>query len=116
MEATGTTINIRRNEWKATITFLLCVLTLFALIVPTVGINVILSAFFRGDNPPAVYTILVASSSLIVLLTITDPIIIMRDKDVKEVLKEIKDSFCVRAKNNTTGPAIEEAVEATTRL
>ena len=106
-EAIGTI----KNEWKATITFSLLFLTLFALTVPIMSINIILSAFLRGDNgeyPPAAYPIVVINSSLVFLLIITDPVVIMRDKDVKEVLKEIKDSFCVRAKNNTTGPAIEE--------
>ena len=118
-EATGNTLNNYRHEWKATITFSLLFLTLFILVVPIIVINIVIAALFPGRTyPPAAYAIAVVNSALILLLTITDPIVIMRDKDVKEVLSKIKNTvFRVRSTNHTgCGITTATTTRRTTRL
>ena len=91
-----------RKEWKATITYSLLFLTLIAVVLPTIVTSLIIAAIFPdGDRPPWAYTLLVVTSSLILLLTITDPIVIMRDKDVKDVLSKIKNAVSCKKKVNT---------------
>lgn len=80
-----------RNEWKATITFSLLFVTLFVLILPVAVVSIVIIAISSGGElSPVAYTVLVANSGLILLLVITDPIVIMRNPDMKEVLFEIK--------------------------
>ena len=108
-----------RKEWKATITFSLLFLTLIAVVLPLILINLIIIAIFPdGDYSPVPYTILVGASSLFLLLTITDPIVIMRDKDVKEVLAEIKNACSCKKKFNTavTGNVPRHETSRTTAL
>ena len=93
-----------RKEWKATITFSLLFFALIALVLPNVLISITIAAISPdGIYSPVSYAILVVSSSWILLLTITDPIVIMRDKDVKEVLYKIKnDASCNKRVTETT--------------
>ena len=91
-----------RKEWKATITFSLLFVTLIAVVLPTIVTSLIIAAIFPdGDYSPGAYTVLVVAASSILLLTITDPIVIMRDKDVKDVLSKIKNAVSCKKKVNT---------------
>ena len=78
------------KEWKATITFSLLFLTLFALILPATVVLAIVIALSSGNEySPAAYSVLAINSCTLSLLTITDPIVIMRDKNMKEILYNI---------------------------
>ena len=91
-----------RKEWKATITFSLMFLTVVAVVLPNILTNLIIIAIFPdGDYSPVSYAILVVASSSILLLTITDPIVIMRDRDMKEVLSKIKNAASCKKLVNT---------------
>ena len=63
------------------------------MVLPNILTSLIIATILPdGDRPPWAYTLLVVAASSILLLTITDPIVIMRDKDVKEVLFKIKNA------------------------
>ena len=85
-----------RREWKATITFSLLFFSLFVLILPNTIIEVVVRTAYAGRMfPAAAHVLLTVNSSVLSLLVITDPIVIMRDKDVKEVLIKLRDFvFC----------------------
>ena len=92
-----------RKEWKATITFSLLFFSLFAFNLPSTIIEVTVRAAFSGRMfSAAAYTILTFNSSLFSLLIITDPIVIMRDSDVKEILLGIRNKvFCKEVRRPT---------------
>ena len=85
-----------RKEWKATITFSLLFFSLFVLILPNTIIEVVVRTAYAGRMfPAAAHVLLTVNSSVLSLLVITDPIVIMRDKDVKEVLIKLRNFvFC----------------------
>jgi phosphatidylglycerophosphate synthase len=84
---------IRKSEWKATFTFFLLFMTVFAMTVPSVAISIAISSIYSfTEPPPAVYTLVLFSSCVLYFVIITDPIVIMRNHDVKEVLAEIKEA------------------------
>ena len=107
-----------RKEWKATITFSLLFLTVVAVVLPNILTNLIIIAIFPdGDYSPVSYAILVVASSSILLLTITDPIVIMRDKDMKEVLSKIKNAAsCKKLVNTETRNVPPQKTSCTTAL
>ena len=83
----------KRRERQITLTFFLLFITLFMVIMPTIGINVVARSLISQSaesTSALVHSLLVFSSSVVPLLVITDPIVIMRNRDVREVLSEIK--------------------------
>ncbi len=81
----------RKKEWKATITFFLMFITVFALLLPSSALNFAISLSYRGQElPPAVFVLSLLAASSTHLLLLTDPIFILRNRDVKEVLSKIK--------------------------
>ena len=80
----------RRNQ--VTITFFLLFITLFVVIVPSVGISVIARSFIQsiGSTSTLVHSLLIVSNSMVTFLVITDPIVIMRNSDIREALSKIK--------------------------
>ena len=96
-----------QREWKATITFFLLFLSVFLVTVPNITVSVIISRVYPDDEPPpAVYVLSVVSVSVLSLLIITDPIVIMRNKDMREILYEVKASViqkcCRKDQNDNT--------------
>ena len=86
-----------KKDWKAAITFFLLFLCTFMLTLPAVIVIVIIRALFSSpESSPAFYAILLILSSVSSLPVIADPIVIMRHRDVKEVLREIKTKLCER--------------------
>jgi hypothetical protein len=85
-------ISARRNDRKALITFALLFVSVCVLIIPTTLLSVSIAAAFHGDYPAAAYVVQVFNSLTVVLLIVTDPIVIMRDRDVKDVLVKVKNS------------------------
>ena len=81
----------RRRENQVTITFLLFI-TLFAVIVPSTGISIVAHSFIQltGSTSALVYSLRAISNLVVPFLVITDPIVIMRNRDVREALSEIK--------------------------
>jgi hypothetical protein len=70
---------------------------LFVLIVPTTIVSIGVGAIYPdGDYPPAAHALVVVNSFAVSLLVIIDPIVIMRDRDVKEQLLKIKEYMCHR--------------------
>ena len=92
-EGTDTT-NQPKQDWKATITFFLLFMSIFALTVPTLVILSIINTIYQGERvPPAVHVLLIVVSSTISLLPISDPILIMRNRDIREVTGAIKEKI-----------------------
>ena len=91
-----------KKEWRATITFFLLFITLFALTIPNTTVQIIIAQVaVRAGVPSAVFVIQVLSSGIISLLVLTDPIVIMRNKDVREILKTIFIcKFCTKSLAN----------------
>ena len=99
--AAAAAVKNHRKEWKATITFSLLFISLFVLIVPTTAVAIVIIAISPGGEfSPASYVILVLNSCVVSLLIVTDPIVIMRDGDVKEILKNIKNNILGRRPAN----------------
>ena len=86
-----------KQNWKAAITFFTLFLATFILTSPAnVGIIIIMAVFRSYLSSPAMYICVLLLSSVSSLLVIADPIVIMRHRDVKEVLHEIKTKLCGR--------------------
>ena len=83
-----------KRERRADVTFFLLFITVFALLAPSFGLNIITAVvrLFTGDSElhPVLYTLLVITYDLITLQSILDPVVIMRTQDFKEVLSKIK--------------------------
>ena len=80
-----------KRECRATITFFLLFITLFALTIPTTTVQIIIAQI--AVRVSVTFVIQVLSSGIISLLVLTDPIVIMRNKDVQEILLELKTSL-----------------------
>ena len=100
--AQGEDAETTNYDWKATITFFLLFISVFVLTLPNLAFFFITNAIYRGETLPAVlYVFRVIVVSFISLLPITDPIVIMRNKDVKEVISEIKGKVCLKFSSKT---------------
>ena len=79
----------QKKEWKATITFFLLFLSVLVTVLPT---NLISSLIFNisREISAASYVILSLNVIVVRLLVITDPIVIMRNQDVREILAKRK--------------------------
>ena len=87
----GDAASNRHNEWKATITFFfmfvaVCITTIPSLIIFTIA-NIL---YGTSDLPPYMYIFTAAGTSVSSLLVITDPIVIMRNRDIREILAKFK--------------------------
>ena len=95
--------DLQKREWKATITFFLLFVAVFVLTLPAVVAMIIAMALARIMGPsPIFYVITSISSTLIACLVIVDPIVILRNGDVREVLAQIKSRFFPPTLTNQT--------------
>ena len=79
-----------KTDWKATITFSLMFLTVFALALPSVIVFLIIQIVYQEAEVPAtLYVLSVIASSAISFVNIMDPIVIMRNGDVREVIHNL---------------------------
>ena len=86
--ATGTSNDNYRRERRANITFLLMFIAVIAVSFLKIALSLIKSVVF-GENVSVLSFIITSFSfSIGLLLTILDPIIIMRNKDVRDLLPE----------------------------
>lgn len=82
---------IRKKEWKANITFFMLFVAVFVLTTPVVTLNLIFAAVTRRIGPSSViYVIRSFISPMSSVLVISDPIVIMRNRDIKDILIKIK--------------------------
>ena len=69
--------------------------------LPSITVTVIISRVFPlAERPPAAYVLSAASASVTILLIVTDPIVIMRNKDVREILSKVKASAIQKCCHN----------------
>ncbi len=79
------------QDWKATITFFILFLSLFAATLPSITVNFIINRVYTtSEIPPVLYITSIASTMVLTILPITDPIVIMRNRDVKDILQELR--------------------------
>ena len=79
------------SDWKATITFFLLFITVFALTVPTISFSSAVGVYYSNKEIPlAIYALNVVSAHVLSLLVIIDPVVIMRNADLKEIVAAIK--------------------------
>ena len=94
--------NMSEQEWRATKTFVLLFVGIFMLTFPPL---IIIFLFLRYGSVAQTLAAQLAYN-ILHLVVITDPIIILRNADVREALekliKEFKDSHCKVHKNNTS--------------
>ena len=82
----------QRRELKSVVTFSLLFITVLAVTLPSLTISLILRVLSRDGEFSAVSYVLIAiCSSILSLLVVTDPVVIMRNKDMKEIISKIKD-------------------------
>ncbi len=80
-----------KADRRATVTFFLLFTTVFALAAPNAIISPTIGFTFRGRKVPApLYVLSVIAGSVNSLLVISDPILIIWNRDVKEVISLIK--------------------------
>ena len=77
------------KEWKATITFALLFLGVVLVTLPSVITSLVKSVFFKTNENvhPILFVFSTICITVLFLLPITDPIVIMRHQDVKDILK-----------------------------
>ncbi len=93
---------IRKREWKANITFFMLFFTVFVLTTPVVSLSLILAAVNRANGPsPVTYVFSSILSTMSSVLVIADPIVIMRNRDVREILRQIKHKILCTTPGNT---------------
>lgn len=93
-EGDGSTNN--KMDWKATITFFMLFVALFSFTTPVIFLNILFSSISREIlRSPYVFVMRSILSTLTSLLVVVDPIVIMRNKDVKDILLGI-----IKRKNN----------------
>ena len=78
-----------KREWRATITFFLMFITFFAVTIPSTTVYVLSSTLFTVSDKPLWFIIVEVAVTylfLLDLLVILDPIFIMRNRDVREMV------------------------------
>lgn len=104
-----------KKDRKATITFFLLFVTTFALVLPGFIISTLLQFLFQGEQEPAIlYVFSVFIGNLLALILFTDPIVILKNPDVRAVFKEINSSLKKKF-NLKIKPTEREEIELKTR-
>ena len=75
----------------AAITFFLLFITVFAMTLPALTIILIINAVFgQNELPATLYVLGKVASGTVLFLVITDPLVIMRNRDIRNITNEIK--------------------------
>ena len=86
--------DLHQRERKATITFFLLFLTVLLVTAPgTIASIIISTAYSDHTPPPGVYIVILVSAQCILLLLVSDPIILMRNADMREVIAKVRESL-----------------------
>ena len=92
-EDTAVTRGNCKREKSANVTFLIMLIALVGVTLPPYilfNLNTVLLSALGLNPPPTVFTIIkIAFSNLYSLIFIMDPIVIMRNQDVREVVESI---------------------------
>ena len=90
-EERSTIVQLSKRERKGNFTFLLLFLALIGITLPSVIILFISRVIIGKTNLPTAYAIveILAGSLMFPLLTLIDPLVIMRNEDFSEVIKTI---------------------------
>ncbi len=106
------------RDWKATITFSLLFLGVFLVNLPGTLVIFIIAIFFSSSNelPAPLYVVSALSSAILYILVITDPIIIMRNKDTKEIIVEIVSKMLSKRPHSSTQTATRVKIELQTAV
>ncbi len=91
---------IRKREWRANFTFFFLFLSVFALTTPVVTLSLTFAAVRRSIGPsPVIYTFQSLWSTMTAFLVIADPIVVMRNGDVRDILRQIKGKFMMKLRS-----------------
>lgn len=89
-QVTGHTDNFL-HEQRATITYFLLFITVFALALPSLVVFLIIHIVYKDESPPAaLYALQVIALCLVSIVIVTDPIVVMRNRDVREITDRFK--------------------------
>ena len=89
-------------------------LTVFIITFPSLIIFTIAGSYGRGSNlQPFLYILVVATSSTSSLLVVTDPIVIMRNRDVREILAEFRAKMVEKLRPSRVAQEGEASVKQT---
>ena len=75
---------------RAAFTFFLLFLSVILVTIPLLVVSITTEVLYEGDMPPLMYLLNVIVLMLTSLLVVTDPIIIMWNRDVREILSKVK--------------------------
>ena len=89
-------VELHQREWRATITFFSLFVNLFVLTVPSLVISIGTGLAYAGRTPPpVVYVVQVVCGNVISLAVISNPIVLMRNADMRKVILKMKASvYC----------------------
>lgn len=90
---------VQKREWRATITFFLLFLSVFLITVPSTAIGIIIAQISSTRVlPPAGFVIQAIVGAISALLVLTDPIVLMRNRDIREIrnefLRKLFEAYC----------------------
>lgn len=81
----------RRSQRRATVTYFLLFVSLVAVVVPSSVTQAVITQLFSNEHPPAgLHIAQVVAGAFSFLFVLTDPIVIMRHGDVREIILELK--------------------------
>ncbi len=90
MSASANKVGVGKSEWKATVTFFLLFVAVFVFTTPAIVVTIIATSITRNSPSPVLYVISAITSTMTSLLVIVDPIVMIRNGDVREIMSEIK--------------------------
>ena len=98
--ATASDSSSQKREWKATITFSLLFLSVLVVVLPSTLLTLLIVKFAKDVISAPLYVISSLNATVYKFLVITDPIVIMRNQDVREILAK-KKTNSVHPQNTT---------------
>ena len=85
------------SEWKATLTFFLLFITVFALTLPNLAVFLAIDLLYEPmEVPSSLHILAVLAVIIISLFVITDPIVIMRNRDVRDITDRFKERIIMK--------------------
>ena len=90
------------NEWKATVTYGLLFTTVLVITVPNIVTRVIISNAYSTDIlPPAVHFLSVLCLHSITVVSISDPLVILRNAEMREIISKLKRDVAIYFARNS---------------
>ena len=83
-------VGVGKSEWKGTVTFFLLFIAVFVFTTPAIVVTIVATSINRSSPSPVLYVISAIATTLTSLLVVIDPIVMIRNGDVREIMSKIK--------------------------